>query len=139
MVDIMFAYWQHSSSPDTLKEIVSKNKKFLTSTASQPSHEGSALAMALLSTTGVQDYKELILLPEPGENQEKMLKQVPEKETQKNLTLYPNPANSMLYLESTEDLSGEVTIFNALGKPVKSVTASGSKITLHVDDLPSGL
>ena len=59
--------------------------------------------------------------------------------TQNTLTLYPNSANSMLYLESTEDLSGVVTIFNALGKPVKSVTASGSKINLPVDDLPSGL
>ena len=57
----------------------------------------------------------------------------------KEISIYPNPATNMLNVESSQEFSGTLVIYNSLGKPVKSLTATGTKITLPTEDLPSGL
>lgn len=103
------------------------------------SHGGSALAHALLTVSGVQDTKELILLPEPNNNHEKMFNAGQGKIVQNDLVLYPNPAENVLYLESKNEITGSIILYNSLGESVKSITASGTKIAIPVENLPSGL
>jgi hypothetical protein len=61
---------------------------------------------------------------------------IPSDETS-GVTLYPNPANSVLYIESTQPVS-RVDIYTILGSLEKSVT--GDRISVvQVDDLAPGL
>ena len=53
------------------------------------------------------------------------------------IRLYPNPANDLLYLEGLEE-ECEISIFNALGIKVETITLQGDA-EINIGDLPTGL
>ncbi len=56
------------------------------------------------------------------------------------LTAYPNPAGDELYLQTTDELTGEpVAVYNAYGEPVIRSRITGPLTTLDVNHLPSGV
>lgn len=57
---------------------------------------------------------------------------------QVELSLYPNPAHSEIMLDLSHP-ADEITIVNALGNTVKSVTTSSKSILLDIMDLPNGV
>jgi len=59
----------------------------------------------------------------------------------KNINVYPNPFSSSTILKANENLKdATLTIYNSLGQLVKQIkNISGQTITLHRDNLPSGL
>lgn len=52
------------------------------------------------------------------------------------MTLYPNPANRLLYITSSVPLKQEACIFDAVGKHINVTTADGA---IDVSELPPGL
>lgn len=54
-----------------------------------------------------------------------------------NFTVYPNPVVNTLNISSDVDVAN-VSIYNALGKAVKSATPNASEANISVVDLPSG-
>ena len=54
-----------------------------------------------------------------------------------NLSVYPNPANDVLFIEGVE--SGEFSLINIAGKEVLNGQLSNNKNMLEVNELPSGL
>jgi hypothetical protein len=58
------------------------------------------------------------------------------------LRIYPNPANDFVNIDLTGQLNGqnEITIFNALGQPVKTLKSVESlKVQIDISDLVQGL
>lgn len=140
LMSIMLECRQAGDSPDSLKKIVGSHQKFLTSIASQPSHGGNSLAHALLTVSGIQNVKELILLPEPGNNQKKRINVYPPSGQQTSLKIYPVPALDELSIESDEELTGTIEIINSTGNVVKQTNVTQSKkVTISVSDLPNGI
>ncbi len=57
----------------------------------------------------------------------------------KDLTVYPNPANKELSLRFEASTTASVEIFDVLGKKMKSYTHSGNTSTADISDLRPGL
>jgi len=62
----------------------------------------------------------------------------------KQITIYPNPATSQLYLEIgdfTAKESGALSIFNSLGQEVEQleISKTAKTITLNIEDYPKGI
>jgi len=55
-----------------------------------------------------------------------------------SVTLYPNPVNNYLQIDSELDIS-KVTIFNALGQKVREVQFDQSRPVIHTSDLKEGI
>ena len=53
------------------------------------------------------------------------------------ISLYPNPANDMIYLEGLEEES-EISIYNAIGMKVKTTMLQGDA-EINISELPAGL
>ena len=53
------------------------------------------------------------------------------------ISLYPNPANDLIYLEGLEEES-EISIYNAIGMKVKTTMLQGDA-EINISDLPAGL
>ncbi len=63
---------------------------------------------------------------------------VPEREREVKLSVYPNPATSLLTVESEARMES-LTLFNLLGERVAFQTPSGLTTTLDVNALPTGV
>jgi len=59
--------------------------------------------------------------------------------SENNVSLFPNPAIQYVTIQSQFSIDGVVTIYNQLGAEVLSETISGTKRTLTLSNLPSGL
>jgi hypothetical protein len=60
----------------------------------------------------------------------------------KLMNLYPNPAQSMIVIditENTELLGSDVQLLNQFGLPVKTVRLSQNKTTIHINNMPAGM
>ncbi|MBS1596116.1 MAG: PKD domain-containing protein [Bacteroidetes bacterium] len=56
-----------------------------------------------------------------------------------DLRIYPNPANTLLYIDATQGLKGEgITLINALGAIVRRAEVTGATTAIAVADLPAG-
>ena len=53
-----------------------------------------------------------------------------------NITLYPNPSNGNITIETADDLSYNLTVYNVLGEKVVDLTVS-NKQTINVSSLPT--
>jgi hypothetical protein len=60
------------------------------------------------------------------------------KDRKSNIVAYPNPATNSLTI-SLPPVSGELHIFDALGRRVKEIEIASSTISLNVADLPNGV
>ena len=56
-----------------------------------------------------------------------------------NYKLYPNPASSVLTIEASQNLGGDIEIFDLNGKLVKTVSADGMNLEIDVSSLENGL
>jgi hypothetical protein len=54
------------------------------------------------------------------------------------ITMYPNPANSYVFLNSDEVISN-VKLFDMTGRMVHQIQANSNQITLHTDHLNRGV
>ena len=54
-------------------------------------------------------------------------------------SLYPNPANGVLYVSFGEKMTGEISVFNQLGNLLKTVPVVSSQQVLDIHNLPSGI
>lgn len=62
------------------------------------------------------------------------------KSTEIQVLLYPNPANTLLYLENALDISFSVTLYDLFGKKMETKTTMlGSRLIMNVSALPSGM
>ncbi|MBR2617889.1 MAG: T9SS type A sorting domain-containing protein, partial [Paludibacteraceae bacterium] len=63
-----------------------------------------------------------------------------EEEDYADLSIYPNPTTSVLYIQSGYLPTGSACIYNVSGKLCKTVHLVGEEITeVSVDDLPAGM
>jgi hypothetical protein len=56
-----------------------------------------------------------------------------------NVLVYPTLETNNVECGKQQELSGTLIIYNSLGKPVKSLSVSGAKINMPIEDLPAGL
>jgi subtilisin-like proprotein convertase family protein len=56
-----------------------------------------------------------------------------------NLTIYPNPASSIVHLQSDNSIINQFNVFNASGQEVYSKLANDNRTQFPVSDLPSGI
>ena len=64
-----------------------------------------------------------------------------ERVVNSTLSVFPNPANDLLYLkmEETADFSGTWYLFNALGQVVKAYSMDASLVEVDLRDLGAGI
>lgn len=58
---------------------------------------------------------------------------------EKNFSLYPNPASSLLTLDNGTKLIKEVRIYDIVGKEVKKALVNDKATVLSINDLPNGI
>ena len=54
-----------------------------------------------------------------------------------NITLYPNPATSVVVLQASQEIA-TIQVLNLLGQRISSVTVNNTKSTINVSDLSAG-
>ncbi|MGA2297774.1 MAG: T9SS type A sorting domain-containing protein, partial [FCB group bacterium] len=55
------------------------------------------------------------------------------------VSIFPNPANTLLNINSA-DLSGKnISIYNMLGNKLLTATADGTAISINIESLPEGV
>lgn len=61
-------------------------------------------------------------------------------ETEANFNIYPNPAQSMINIESSLNGKAQINIFDMTGRCVKEISANDmSKVSVNVEDLNKGV
>ena len=102
----------------------------------------------MLASELVAKYKKergLSILDKTRENEvtcknSEMIKNSVYQEYYADLSIFPNPATSVLYIQSGELPVGDAYIYNISGKLCKTVTLQGKEITeVEVADLPAGV
>ncbi len=53
------------------------------------------------------------------------------------LSVYPNPVTDVLYINAEKNITA-ITVYDMMGKMVKTLTPNISNLTINTDDLPSG-
>ena len=56
---------------------------------------------------------------------------------QYNISIYPNPTTSILYIESDAQI-GQIHLYNTFGQKIKSIRVDGTKGSLDLSDLATG-
>ncbi|MBR6132515.1 MAG: T9SS type A sorting domain-containing protein, partial [Bacteroidales bacterium] len=56
---------------------------------------------------------------------------------QYNISIYPNPTTSILYIESDAQI-GQIHLYNTFGQKIKSIRVDGTKRSLDLSDLATG-
>ena len=59
-------------------------------------------------------------------------------EAEMQISIFPNPANDILHITSSEPIS-EIEIVNALGQVVKRMEVNADNVVCDVEDLTSGV
>lgn len=56
-----------------------------------------------------------------------------------NFNIYPNPASSILTIESDQNISGDIVIYDVNGKLIQSINADGKEIKIDVSGWENGI
>lgn len=56
-----------------------------------------------------------------------------------NLSIYPNPVSSILTIESSQSINGEIEIFDVNGKLLKTLKAKGETVSIDVSAFENGV
>lgn len=62
-----------------------------------------------------------------------------EEEFLENIILYPNPSNGLFTLDLPGNSTGDINVYNTLGKLIKTQSISGSKTTLDLTSCTKGI
>jgi hypothetical protein len=54
------------------------------------------------------------------------------------VNIYPNPVQDRLVITNTNGIEN-VTIYNALGQPIKQLVVNNEQLSIEVKDLPKGI
>ncbi|MDD3331107.1 MAG: T9SS type A sorting domain-containing protein, partial [Bacteroidales bacterium] len=77
------------------------------------------------------------LFEEPKQNNyTTSIDQIPEKEN--SLTIYPNPASTLLTINNGNQIIREISLCDVLGKEIKTYTINASKTDLTISHLNKG-
>ena len=60
-------------------------------------------------------------------------------ESQLAVKVYPNPAYNNLVIDNISDLNNKIDIFDILGKIQLSIPCVGNKVSVNIENLPSGI
>ena len=78
------------------------------------------------------------LFEEPKQNNyTTSIDQIPEKEN--SLTIYPNPASTLLTINNGNQIIREISLCDVLGKEIKTYTINASKTDLTISHLNKGV
>src|SRR5690554_1452446 len=56
-----------------------------------------------------------------------------------SLNIYPNPVSSILTIESSKNINGEITIFDVYGASIKTIESHGETVKIDVSHWESGI
>jgi hypothetical protein len=59
--------------------------------------------------------------------------------SQPSVKLYPNPVKDVLYIETAAGTTSQITIRNAAGRMIKSISSATGKTSITVSGMPQGL
>jgi len=63
-----------------------------------------------------------------------------EDKMQEQISVYPNPAENMLFVEMPTSLQPEsIIIFDCIGKEIFTTTFNAQKISINTEDFPEGI
>jgi hypothetical protein len=128
-IDLSELILEIESGVVSLDDAVEENSNLLAEIASEESHPGQIAAQLLLAEAGIEEYFELIKLPEPI-LEVKSLKLSSENSSQDAsglgdlINVFPNPSNGTIYIEYAFlqfDGSKSINIFNMTGNLIEKI------------------
>jgi len=87
-------------------------------------------------------FKEVVwetVLNDPWTGVNEVVTTIRNNESSNNWRIYPNPVNSLVKIDLSEDTKGEISVYNSYGVKLREMALPAQSFTLDIGDLPSGV